>query len=293
MRIRRLKISKYKNVNDINLEFKSDRITLMVGQNGLGKSNLLEAIALIFRDLDLLDKEEEWEDWNYQDDHFSFEIWYECKGVLVWINCWDGVFKIAKDESGIGRDFRIIGFSDFKKDKSQYLPDYILGYYSGENKRIDGYFKTHALKREHALKSNNPREGQPALGRMFFSQQNYGELLFFALWVFKNTEPFKEKIQQLLGRYLGINLQSAVLVAFNNPSFAKNYPERNADNLLSNIEANLDRPFWGLTGEIDQLLKALWNNNSAYATPIAFEDETFDADKNKNGFVSFNSLDYT
>src|ERR1700761_1425470 len=102
MRIRRLKISKYKNVNDINLEFKSDRITLMVGQNGLGKSNLLEAIALIFRDLDLLDKEEEWEDWNYQGYSFYFWVLDGFKSFFVWINCWDGVFKIAKDESGIG-----------------------------------------------------------------------------------------------------------------------------------------------------------------------------------------------
>ncbi|MFA6072321.1 MAG: AAA family ATPase [Janthinobacterium sp.] len=293
MRIKRLKISDYKNIKDVDLSFKSNLITLMVGQNGLGKSNLLEAIALIFRDLDLIEKEEQWEEWAYEDNQFSFEIWYESKNVLVWVKCWDGVFRVAKDESGTGENLKIIDFADFKKDKNLFLPDYILGYYSGENKRIDSYFKTHALKREHALKSNNPRDGQPALGRMFFSQQNYGELLFFALWVFKDTEPYKEKIQQLLGRYLNINLQSTVLIAFNNPPFAKSYPERNADNLLSNIEDSLERPFWGLTGEIDQLLNALWNNNSAYATPIAFEDETFDPNKNKNGFVSFNNLDYS
>jgi predicted ATPase len=293
MRIKRLKIFSYKNITEINLEFKSDLVTLLVGQNGLGKSNLLEAVALIFRDLDLLEKEEKWEDWSRQDNQFSFEIWYECKGALVWIKCWEGVFRIAKDESCVGDSFRIINFDDFRIDKNRYLPDYILGYYSGENKRINEYFKTHASKRTAALKTSNQKDRHPALGKMFFSQQNYGELLFFALWVFKDMEPFKDKIQELLGLYLNINLKSDVFIAFNNPSFAKNHIERNADNLLSNIEAKVERPFWGLAGDIDNLLNGLWNNNSSYSTPIAFEDETFDEDKDKNGFVSFNNLDYS
>ena len=56
MKIKRLWVSKYKNIENIDLEFQSDLVTLLVGRNGVGKSNLIEILALIFRDLDLLNK---------------------------------------------------------------------------------------------------------------------------------------------------------------------------------------------------------------------------------------------
>jgi ABC-type multidrug transport system ATPase subunit len=40
-------------------------------------------------------------------------------------------------------------------------------------------------------------------------------------------------------------------------------------------------------------LNVLWNNNSSYSMPIAFEDQEFDLDKNKNGFISFNDLNFS
>ena len=292
MKIKRLKIAAYKNIKNIDIHFQSDLITLLVGQNGLGKSNLLEAIALIFRDLDLIEKEEDWEDWAYEDDHFSFELWYICKNKLIWFKSWEGVLRIALSNTSQEEDLALIDFAEFKKNKTDLLPDYILGYYSGESPRMKRFFAQHMTKRAYDLRTAAPRNDQPALGKMFFSEKNYGELLFFAIWVFKDVEPYKDKIQRLLGTYLNINLDSKVLIAFNNPPFARNHPEQNADNLLSNIENKVERPFWGLTGNIDYLLHALWANNSAYAIPIAFEDSTFDEDKAKNGFVSFNDLDF-
>ena len=51
MKILSLKIPVYKNLRDIDLSFESTLITLLVGQNGLGKSNLIEILASIFKDL--------------------------------------------------------------------------------------------------------------------------------------------------------------------------------------------------------------------------------------------------
>ena len=42
MRIKSLWVSEYKNLKNIDLNFNSNLITLLVGQNGLGKSNLIE-----------------------------------------------------------------------------------------------------------------------------------------------------------------------------------------------------------------------------------------------------------
>ena len=50
MKIKRLVIPVYKNVT-VNLKLNADQITLLVGQNGMGKSNLLEALLLIFDEL--------------------------------------------------------------------------------------------------------------------------------------------------------------------------------------------------------------------------------------------------
>ena len=52
MKITKLWISDYKNIKDLELVFdEGGFITLFLGQNGLGKSNIIEALTLIFRDL--------------------------------------------------------------------------------------------------------------------------------------------------------------------------------------------------------------------------------------------------
>lgn len=50
MKIKRLFVPVYKNVT-VNLMLQADQITLLVGQNGMGKSNLLEVLLLIFDEL--------------------------------------------------------------------------------------------------------------------------------------------------------------------------------------------------------------------------------------------------
>ena len=54
LRIKELKIREFKNLRDFVVSFDpSGLTTVILGQNGTGKSNLLEALVVIFRDLDL------------------------------------------------------------------------------------------------------------------------------------------------------------------------------------------------------------------------------------------------
>jgi len=47
--------SQFKNLNDVKVEFdQSNLMTVIVGGNGSGKSNVLEALVSIFRNLDLV-----------------------------------------------------------------------------------------------------------------------------------------------------------------------------------------------------------------------------------------------
>src|SRR5438309_85644 len=56
MRLLNLTIDNFKNLQDFSIDFDDESpTTVMIGRNGTGKSNLLEALILIFRDLDLGD----------------------------------------------------------------------------------------------------------------------------------------------------------------------------------------------------------------------------------------------
>src|ERR1700733_7680567 len=54
MRVLELKLPKFKNLRNFSIEFNDQSsVAVLVGRNGTGKSNILEALTLIFRDLDL------------------------------------------------------------------------------------------------------------------------------------------------------------------------------------------------------------------------------------------------
>jgi DNA repair ATPase RecN len=54
MRLDELTVGSFKNLRDFHVDFdESSPYTVLVGGNGAGKSNLIEALALIFRHLDL------------------------------------------------------------------------------------------------------------------------------------------------------------------------------------------------------------------------------------------------
>src|SRR3954453_6505620 len=56
MRLDEIYIGHFKNLRDLRVDFDEDSpYTVLVGENGTGKSNLLEALTLIFRHLDLGD----------------------------------------------------------------------------------------------------------------------------------------------------------------------------------------------------------------------------------------------
>ena len=53
MRLHSLQLPSYKNLRDFRCEFgEGGMVTVLLGGNGTGKSNLIEALVVIFRDLD-------------------------------------------------------------------------------------------------------------------------------------------------------------------------------------------------------------------------------------------------
>src|SRR5688500_627122 len=78
MKIYYLKInSRFKNLDQITVNFDKDQLTtVVVGWNGAGKSNVIEALVAIFRDLDL-----------GQSPRFAYEIKYKLgdADTAIWV----------------------------------------------------------------------------------------------------------------------------------------------------------------------------------------------------------------
>src|SRR3712207_5482690 len=73
MRLHSLTLPAFKNLQEFTLEFDSEApLAVLVGRNGTGKSNVIEALTVIFRDLDL--------GWVTP---FPYEMTYTCRGHLV------------------------------------------------------------------------------------------------------------------------------------------------------------------------------------------------------------------
>jgi predicted ATPase len=84
MRIDKLYLSDFKNLKNFTVDFdESKSKQVIVGQNGTGKSNLLEAISTIFRDLDLQQMPGE----DNEIPAFPYELDYRCNGHEIAVVC--------------------------------------------------------------------------------------------------------------------------------------------------------------------------------------------------------------
>ena len=68
MRIDKVHIESFKNLQDFTVDIDENQLTnVFIGKNGAGKSNFIEALVIMFRDLDL---KAVTTDFSYQIDYF-------------------------------------------------------------------------------------------------------------------------------------------------------------------------------------------------------------------------------
>jgi recombinational DNA repair ATPase RecF len=131
MRIKHVEVSAFKNLRDLSLDLDEESPTsVLVGRNGSGKSNLLEALTVIFRDLDLGNRPA-----------FPYRLTYECRGHEVKVDA-DPERKTKRITVTV--DGRSIRAGDLATSEGRnYLPNYVFGYYSGPGDRMEGHFLAH------------------------------------------------------------------------------------------------------------------------------------------------------
>jgi predicted ATPase len=197
MKIKTLKIRQFKNLRDFKIQFdEASLTTVLLGQNGTGKSNLLEALVRIFRDLDL-----------GEPPSFEYEIAYECRGRQINI----AAQETGKNSSvGITVDGERISRSSFSNDPSRhFLPSNVFGYYSGPSGRFESHFAKHQEKFYRQLLENTSSD---ALRPLFYARLIHSQFVLLAFFYVEN-----EQATAFLKGYLGIEGLESVLFVLNQP----------------------------------------------------------------------------
>ena len=272
MKIKRLIVSKYKNVQNLNLKFGGHLISLLVGRNGLGKSNLIEILALIFRDLDLLQTEEDFKSWSYQEGHFEFFIQYECKNSELKILCREEKFRVFRKQINTTNVFVELEFPTFKERKTDdFLPDFIIGYYSGENKRVKNIIRAYEENVWQDLKLN--RNLDKPLRRLFFSENHHAQMILLTLLLYKgqtNDPDFQTKSNELINRFCSFKDLDEFNLILKQPSWFIRTRRGMSQLSIENLEENLlddrfkENPFWGIRGKADQIITYFYNNSETH-----------------------------
>ncbi len=225
MKVRRLKIAEYKNIKDLELTFSSSLISLLIGKNGVGKSNLIEILALIFRGLDLCNSEEALLTWPRNGDNFEYEIDYCCKGqeirIISTVESFQASLLTTVDD---GEEVTEIPIDQFLAEKAErYLPDYIIGYYSGENKRIHEIIRPYA---EIAWDNIRTAQGeQENFHRLFFVENEHAQLILLTLLLYRESpglsDKFRDRVTRLLQSYTSFEEINELSILLKNPVWYK------------------------------------------------------------------------
>lgn len=184
MKLKQISIQKYKNLVDFKCEFSDSNISAFIGNNGSGKSNLLEAITEVFSYA-----KKKCEDKLYSiivpPDIYGCEIEYEKDGIFYTLKYNHSEVSLYCGDKSLS-----------KREMNDALPDNILIYYAGETVRqAHTAAETFDEKYNHRLKNsdNNSFPGYKYID--YYSVDDLGLLLLTAA-VYKGD--YYEKLLRLL-----------------------------------------------------------------------------------------------
>lgn len=202
MNITKLEISGYKNLN-IKLEHEAKVISL-IGNNGSGKSNILEALSIIFRDL-YLEK---------NNTPFNYKIEYVIRDETV---------VIEKNHSSINY---LVNNNDVASIL-RHLPNKVVAIYSGEADRL--WKESYEVFYKKTIESIY-KESQVTMPKLLLINKYYWQLSLLTLLLSDNEDDrifVKDK--------LGIHTVNKIRFTINKNNY-KNYPNSLALNLAKAIE---------------------------------------------------------
>lgn len=260
MRVDRLYLKSFKNLKNFEVDFDvSSPRQVVVGRNGVGKSNLLEALAQIFRDLDL-----------EEGSNFAYEIEFHCNEHFIKIISeeqppkdkleeirFERAYAICSDagvptKTNDKRDYKSISQLAFYKrnrpingtvNSERLLPLYVFGYYSGVSGRFLDVFKKH----EEIYYREQIKGKEAPLRPLFLAKPHHSQfalLSFFAA----HDEPAKD----FLRKEFRIEQFESVLFALHEPYWKR-----------SKTTKAIDYRFWDAGGKVAVFLDSLFRHSLA------------------------------
>jgi predicted ATPase len=238
MRLRSLYIGDFKNLRDFNIRFSNEKrswVTVVLGWNGAGKSNLIEALVIIFKELDLK-----------QAPSFSYRIEYECDDCVVTI---DAANEADPTKPASTKDIRpIVGdeevtFNRFCSDEFvEQRPGHVFGYYSGPSNRLEEHFEEHQRRFYRALLDGD----EEPLRRLFYARPVHANFVLLSFF----SNPSGES-RQFLNELLGIEAFESALFVMRQPPWYSKSPS-------PEVNKKGDSRFWYARGVVKKFLAGLF-----------------------------------
>lgn len=260
MRLDKVYIDGFKNLKQLEVEFDESQLTtVLIGQNGAGKSNLIEAITQVFR----------WVDMRRQAPQFHYRVDYRIRpldGSLV-----DEPLRVTLSnlpgEPELAVEGREVNRAEFERNKQQWFPDLVFGYYSGGSRRLEALFDAHQRRYYDNIKlEDDPVKCAAAQRerRLFYCRPIHGILALIALFAFPDA-----RVSQELGLRLGIQGFHSLLAHLRQPWFAK-AKRKGVDQSPENL--------WGAAGPAGRTARAF---KAAAFHPFALQGNAIDDYRDK------------
>lgn len=255
MRLDKVSIDGFKNLKQLEVDFDERQLTtVLIGQNGAGKSNLIEAIAQVFR----------WVDLRRNEPRFRYRVAYRIQPLGHTVPEPPRVcLSNFPDEPAICVNGKEVKRTEFERRKAEWFPDLVFGYYSGGSRRLEALFDSHQRRYydDIKLEDDEAKVAQAQVARrLFYCRPIHGVLALMALFAF----PHKQVTAELADR-LGITGFHSLLALFREPWFAKG-KKAGADDL------------WGAGGPAGRAARCF---NALAFHPFALEGNAVDDYRDK------------
>lgn len=239
--------SGFKNISNLKIEFDEGQLlTVLVGRNGSGKSNIIEALVRIFRALDLGELAP-----------FSYELVYSLGAEnRVWVKVDAdpayGNTPIAQHQIEVAEKYDLhamptwdrVSLAKVQRDKagqSEYLPKHLFAYYSGPSDRLESLFVKHRSNFYDKLLYRVVKI-EDEVRPLFYAKPYHSQFVLLAFFLSGQSEEGRK----FLETQLGIKRFHSAHFVLKKPSW---FQKKNKDDM-----------FWGARGVVRQFLELLLPN---------------------------------
>lgn len=232
MRLKSITVKGYKNFKEFSFDQfdieTKDVTTVLVGQNGAGKSNLFEILVMIFRNFE------------YQSKvcPFEFDLIYIINDIEVKLTGTklgpDSTRDKYKYQSFVKSGDDFARYSKHQFIEAGFLPNNIIAYYSGNTNRLFNLFAHH----QNRFVTNVIRNRKPQFRRLFFAREEHLPLILVTQLIYSKK---KNKIFNILN----LNEAESVRFVLGKPRAFK--PE----------QLDEEERFWGAKGRLNYLFETL------------------------------------